>query len=247
MTISVSVCGGLRVTLRVRSVRPLSLDRDSDCDYSTDGRQHEFRGVERAIARTNRNYHRIKLGRWGGNSSRTLLRRSQRGVGCQEEAKARRGAGAIREVNGQVEICAGDASEDNTAQRAVELAMRRFGGVGILVNNAGQGSYKPFIETSPAEYDDLMRANVRSSFLFSRAVAAHMIEARSGVIIFVSSVAGLAGQANEVAYSTTKFAQVGMAQSLAEELRGYGVKVCALCPGGVKTEFAIGRGRTRNL
>jgi short-subunit dehydrogenase len=57
-------------------------------------------------------------------------------------------------------------------------------------------------------------------------------------------VAGLAGAGNVAVYSATKFAQVGFEQPLDEELRLYGIKVCTLCPGGMKTEFAVGRGRT---
>jgi NADP-dependent 3-hydroxy acid dehydrogenase YdfG len=111
------------------------------------------------------------------------------------------------------------------------------------VNNAGIGNYKQLIETSDADFDDLVRSNLRSSFLFSRAVAPGMIERRSGTIVFVSSVAGVAGAANESVYSATKFAQVGFAQSLDQELFPYGIKVTALIAGGMKTEFAIGKGR----
>jgi short-subunit dehydrogenase len=72
----------------------------------------------------------------------------------------------------------------------------------------------------------------------------HMIAQRSGSIVFVSSIAGLQGPANEAVYSATKFAQVGFAQALSEELKAHGIQVCALCPGGTKTEFALGFGRT---
>jgi short-subunit dehydrogenase len=84
---------------------------------------------------------------------------------------------------------------------------------------------------------------MRSSFLFSRLVAPGMVERRSGTIVFVSSVAGVAGAANEAVYCATKFAQVGFAQALDQELFPYGVKVTTLVAGGMKTEFAIGHGR----
>lgn len=150
------------------------------------------------------------------------------------------------ELNMEAEMCAavaGDASETKTAAAAVALAMERFGRIDILVNNAGQGSYKPLVGTSAEEYDELMNSNMRSSFVFTRTVAPHLIGQKSGVIVFVSSVAGLAGTANESVYCASKFAQVGFAQALDEELRPHGVKVCTLCPGGMKTEFAVGRGR----
>ncbi len=150
----------------------------------------------------------------------------------------------IVDLGGEAAIFAGDAGDDATAIAVRDLALKRFGSIDVLVNNAGQGNYKKLVDTSVAEYDELMNSNMRSSFVFSRMVVPRMIEQRSGSIVFVSSVAGLAGAANEAVYSASKFAQVGFAQSLAEELRGWGIKVCAVCPGGVKTEFAVGRGRT---
>lgn len=150
------------------------------------------------------------------------------------------------ELTAQGHACAwtaGDAAEEKTAEAAVRLALAEFGRIDILVNNAGQGSYKPLAETTEEEYDALMASNVRSGFVFTRAVAREMMAQRSGTIVFVSSVAGLAGAANEAVYCASKFAQVGFAQAVDEELRPHGIKVCALCPGGMKTEFAVGRGR----
>lgn len=137
----------------------------------------------------------------------------------------------------------GDAGVPETASAVLEATLEHFGGVDILINNAGQGNYKPLIDTSIEEYDELMQSNMRSSFLFTRTVVPHFIAQHSGVLVFVSSVAGLAGAANEAVYSASKFAQVGFAQSLDHELRPHGIKVSTLCPGGMKTEFAVGRGR----
>lgn len=143
----------------------------------------------------------------------------------------------------QCAFVAGDAAEPRVAEAVVALALKEFGRIDILVNNAGLGNYKPLVETTVEEYDALMNTNMRSSFLFTHAVAPHLIAQKSGAIVFISSVAGLAGAANETAYSASKFAQVGFAQAVDEELRPYGVKVCVLCPGGIKTEFALGHGR----
>jgi len=100
------------------------------------------------------------------------------------------------------------------------------------------------VDTSAEEYDALMDANMKSSFLFTRHAAPSMIAQKSGEILFVSSVAGLQGYAGEAVYCASKFAQVGFAQALDGELRKFGIKVGTICPGGVKTEFAIGKGRT---
>lgn len=138
----------------------------------------------------------------------------------------------------------GDAGDPAVASAAVLACLDRFGKLDFLINNAGQGVYKQLVDTTLEEYDELMNANMRSSFLFSRMAAPHMIERRSGTIVFISSVAGLRGTGNEAVYSASKFAQVGFAEALDEELRPFGIKVSTLCPGGMKTEFALGRGRT---
>ena len=149
----------------------------------------------------------------------------------------------VQQAGGEAVAVAGDGADEKTALAAIARCLD-FGGIDFLINNAGQGRYKQLIQTSVEEYDELMDSNMRSSFVFSREAAPHMIAQRSGTIVFVSSVAGLRGAGNEAVYTATKFAQVGFAQSLDEELRPYGIKVAALCPGGIKTEFAVGFGRT---
>ena len=150
----------------------------------------------------------------------------------------------IHAEGGEAVWHAGDAGEEQTAETAVALALEHFSQLDLLVNNAGAGSYKSLLETTAAEFDDLLRTNLRSGFLFSRCAVREMVPRRSGTILFVSSVAGLQGAANEAVYSATKFAQVGFSQSLDAELRPHGIRVGVLCPGGVKSEFALGRGRT---
>jgi NADP-dependent 3-hydroxy acid dehydrogenase YdfG len=139
---------------------------------------------------------------------------------------------------------AGDATVEATAKQCVALAMSEFGRVDILINNAGAGNYKNLVDTSAEEYDALMDSNMKSSFLFTRHAAPVMIAQKSGEILFISSVAGLQGYAGEAVYCASKFAQIGFAQALDGELRKFGIKVGTICPGGVKTEFALGKGRT---
>jgi 3-oxoacyl-[acyl-carrier protein] reductase len=141
---------------------------------------------------------------------------------------------------------AGDATEEPTAASAIALAQQHFGGLDILIANAGAGNYKQLVDTSADEYDALMDANMKSTFLFTRHAAPLMIEQKSGVIVIVSSIAGLQGYANEAVYSASKFAQVGFAQAVDAELRKHGIKVVAFCPGGIKTEFALNKGRTED-
>lgn len=138
----------------------------------------------------------------------------------------------------------GDARDEATALETVQLATASFGRIDILINNVGVGNYKKLVDTTLADYVEMMDVNVRSTFLFSRHVAPVMIEQRDGLILMISSMAGVYGFPGEAVYCATKFAQVGFAQGLDKELRPHGIKVGTICPGGVKTEFAIGKGRT---
>jgi NADP-dependent 3-hydroxy acid dehydrogenase YdfG len=138
----------------------------------------------------------------------------------------------------------GDVREEGTAERAVQAAVRELGRLDILVNNAGIGIYKNLVETSAEDYDAMMNTNMRSTFLFTRHVVPVLLERGAGTIINVASMAGVMGFPGEAVYCASKFAQVGFTQALDRELRPRGIKVGAVCPGGVKTEFAIGTGRT---
>ena len=138
----------------------------------------------------------------------------------------------------------GDAREEETATRAVQAALERLGRLDILVNNTGMGIYKQLEETSLEDYDQMMDTNMRSTFVFTRQVVPALLRRGAGAIINVSSMAGVMGFPGEAVYCATKFAQVGFTQALDRELRPKGIKVGVLCPGGVKTEFAIGTGRT---
>ena len=126
----------------------------------------------------------------------------------------------------------------------MQLALSTFGRLDILINNAGAGNYKNLVDTSVEEYDHLMDANMKSSFLFSRHATPPMIAQKSGIQLFISSIAGLQGYAGEAVYCASKFAQVGFAQALDAELRPHNINVGTICPGGTKTEFALGKGRT---
>lgn len=164
-------------------------------------------------------------------------RRRERLDGLVDEARAFGGKGIV---------VIGDAREEKTAIETVKEAKATFGRVDILINNVGVGNYKQLVDTSLDDYVEMMDVNVRSTFLFSRHVVPVMIEQRAGLILLISSMAGIYGFAGEAVYCATKFAQVGFAQGLDKELRPHGIKVGTICPGGVKTEFAIGKGRTED-
>jgi len=151
---------------------------------------------------------------------------------------------AVQAAGGKAVSLLGDAKEEETARRAVDFAVQTFGSLDILINNVGIGNYKNLVETSAEDYDEMMDTNMRSTFLFTRHAVPVMIQQGSGTILMISSMAGIYGFGGEAVYCATKFAQVGFAQALDKELRPHGIKVGAICPGGVKTEFALGKGRT---
>jgi len=154
-------------------------------------------------------------------------------------------AAEIKEISGSKSIkVIGDAREEDIAELAVKAAVKGYGRLDILINNAGVGNYKPLVETSALEYEEMMDSNMRSTFLFTRHAVPVMLEQGSGTVLMLSSMAGVYGFPNEAVYCATKFAQVGFAQALDKELRTKGIKVGVICPGGVKTEFALGKGRT---
>ena len=150
----------------------------------------------------------------------------------------------VAKAGGKAISVIGDAKEEKTAIEAVKTAKESFGSLDILINNVGIGNYKNIVDTSVEDYDEMVDSNVRSTFLFTRHAAPVMIAQKSGTILMVSSMAGIYGFPGEAVYCATKFAQVGFAQALDKELRPHGIKVGAICPGGVKTEFALGKGRT---
>ena len=108
----------------------------------------------------------------------------------------------------------GDAREEATAIKTVEAAIQSFGQIDILINNTGVGNYKNLVDTSAEEYDDMMDTNVRSTFLFTRHAVPVMLKQKEGIILMISSMAGIYGFGGEAVYCATKFAQVGFAQAL---------------------------------
>jgi NADP-dependent 3-hydroxy acid dehydrogenase YdfG len=150
----------------------------------------------------------------------------------------------IEDAGGTALAVVADVAEEADVDRLHDAAVERFGAVDVLVNNVGVGSYGPLPSMTVEDFDWMMRANMRTSFLCSRRFLPSMLERGSGQICFIGSVAGLKGLPGESVYCASKFAQMGFAQALDYETRESGVKVSVVAPGGVNTEFAIGTGRT---
>lgn len=132
---------------------------------------------------------------------------------------------------------AGDIAEEATVERFASEVFSRFGIGDVLVNNAGISCIRPAEETTAAEYRRVLEVNLVAPFLLAKAFGRRMLEQRSGAIVNVASIAGLAGVADRTAYNASKHGLVGLTRTLAAEWGGRGVRVNAVCPGWVKTEM----------
>jgi NAD(P)-dependent dehydrogenase (short-subunit alcohol dehydrogenase family) len=131
----------------------------------------------------------------------------------------------------------GDAAQADTARAAVALALERFGGLDVVINNAGRFLLKPLVDTTDDEWDGLMTNNVRSVFVHCREALPHLIERGGGAIVNVSSISGVIGLPAQGAYCATKGAIAQITRQLAIEHAAQGVRVNAIAPGAVDTDF----------
>ena len=135
--------------------------------------------------------------------------------------------------------------EDN--QSLINAAVEKFGKLDSIVPNAGIGIYGSILDHSDDELRRMMHTNYDGTVWTIRAGVPEMLKTTgAGDIVIVSSVAGFRGGGDEAVYAGTKFAQVGLAGALDRELREKGIRVTAVCPAGVGTEFAVGAGRVEN-
>ncbi|WP_182379233.1 glucose 1-dehydrogenase [Nocardioides sp. WS12] len=128
-----------------------------------------------------------------------------------------------------------DVTDESAWAGVVDATINKFGRVDSLVNNAGILGMKPFLEMTVADFDRVMDINARSVFLGMHAVAPAFAQQKRGVIVNLSSTAGLSGQVGGLAYSASKWAVRGMSKSIALELGGHGIRVVSLHPGTIVT------------
>lgn len=131
-----------------------------------------------------------------------------------------------------------DVADINSVNSAVEKALTEFKTIDILINNAGIAAFGNFLELEPADWERIIQVNLMGTYYVTRAVLPNMIERKTGDIINISSTAGLNGNALTSAYSASKFAVLGLTDSLMQEVRKHNIRVTALTPSTVATDMA---------
>jgi len=140
-----------------------------------------------------------------------------------------------------------DVRDPAAVDGLVAATVERFGGLDIVVANAGVGSYGPFLELPEQDLEDMIDINVKGTMYTLRAALPHLLRSDAADVVTLASEAGRRGLPFEAVYCASKFAQVGFTRALDHELRPHGVRCSNVCPGGVATEFAMGHGRTPDM
>ena len=154
-------------------------------------------------------------------------------------------ASRIREGPGDALVLGCDVADPEQVAAGATRALEQFGSIDLLINNAGYGHHRRFLEWEVADMEKMMRVNYFGALYFTKAILPAMVARRRGWLVFVASVAGRIAVPEESAYSASKFAMVGLAESLALEVEDAGVHVLTVNPGTIRTPFfdseALGR------
>ncbi len=177
----------------------------------------------------------IVTGGGGGIGRAIALRLAQDGCDLGifdvNEAGANETAELVRATGRHASVALGSVARRDDVLRATAHLVAGLGRVDILVNNAGILRTAKFLDTTEAVWRDILSVNLDGVFHFCQAVLPHMIERRAGTIVNMSSWTGKKGVPNHTAYSASKFAVIGLTQSIAAEMGEYGIRVNAICPG----------------
>lgn len=141
-----------------------------------------------------------------------------------------------KELN-NVDIFKADVSKKEEAQALINFAIKKYGKIDVLINNAGMSQTKLFTETTDEEWNNVINTNLNSAFFCSREAVKNMIHNKNGLIINISSIWGITGASCEVAYSTSKAALNGFTKALAKELGPSNIRVNAIAPGIINTKM----------
>jgi NADP-dependent 3-hydroxy acid dehydrogenase YdfG len=136
-----------------------------------------------------------------------------------------------------------DVRDRDAVFAAVGEVVDAFGGLDVVVANAGVGAYGSFLDLDPEDVERMIDINLKGTLHTAAATLPHLIERGGGDFLALASVAGVRAFPGEAVYNASKFGQIGFVRSLDHELREKGIRCTSIAPGGVATGFAIGKGR----
>jgi 3-oxoacyl-[acyl-carrier protein] reductase len=145
-----------------------------------------------------------------------------------------------RELQSSTKVAAipADLTRTDEVAALVSKTEQALGPVDILVNNAGVATFSPIQDASESDWDTMLDTNLKAVFLLMKAVAPGMIRRRSGHIVNIASLAGKNAIPGGAIYCASKWGLLGLTRSAAEDLRAHGIRVSAICPGSVATDFS---------
>ncbi|MEU4892970.1 SDR family NAD(P)-dependent oxidoreductase [Streptomyces sp. NPDC044780] len=147
---------------------------------------------------------------------------------------------AIGTQGGTARAVVGDLGDQRVVDQVVATAVAEFGGLDVLVNNAGiMDRFSAAADTDDAEWDRVLRVNLTAPFMLTRAALPHMLAAGRGALVFTASEAALRGSAAGTAYTASKHGVVGLVKSLAVMYRDQGIRANAIAPGGTATGIRV--------
>lgn len=143
----------------------------------------------------------------------------------------------IREAGGECLAVQADVSQTADVDRLIKTTLDHFGKINILVNNAGITRDSLLLRMKEADWDAVLATNLKGVFLCTKAVSKGMLKQRSGVIVNISSVVGLSGNAGQANYAAAKAGIIGFSKSIAKEFAARGIRVNAVAPGYISTDM----------
>ncbi|HEY8875406.1 MAG TPA: 3-oxoacyl-[acyl-carrier-protein] reductase [Desulfosporosinus sp.] len=143
----------------------------------------------------------------------------------------------IREAGGECIAVQADVSQTADVDRLIKTTIDHFGKINILINNAGITRDSLLLRMKEADWDAVLATNLKGVFLCTKAVSKGMLKQRSGVIVNISSVVGLSGNAGQANYAAAKAGIIGFSKSIAKEFASRGIRVNSVAPGYITTDM----------